>query len=574
MLLGRLMKMGKKYWGYLAIAILSMVLLTAVQLYPPQLIRGLIGMISSNDVNLGKNSVHIALLLLVAYAGQWGFGFIRSYITHLAAWNFVSDLRVRAYDKLQQLSLGYYHDKQTGQLIARVANDTQEMEVLIAHAIPDLIISVLTLIGVATILFFINVQLTLYTFITMPLFIYLVTRFAKKVFPQFRQAHQVRGEFYAILNDNISGMREIQAFNQQESEYERVEEKSKYHISFLMNALKLSAFFHPTINFVTQLGTVIVVGVGGILASNGQMPVQDIVAFMLYLNMFYQPIGTLARLNEDMQNSLAAAARVFDIIDAESDVKEKDDAIVMPKGKGNIKFEDVSFSYVDGIPVIKNLDLEINAGEMVAFVGQTGVGKTTIANLINRFYEQQHGRILIDGMDIRDVTLQSLRDNISMVMQDVFLFNGTVAENIAYGVKKASHDEIKAAAKKANADEFIDKLEDGYETIIGERGVRLSGGQKQRLAIARAILRDAPILILDEATAAVDMATERLIHQAIDVVAQSRTTIIIAHRLATVKNADKIVVLEDGEIVEQGTHAELMGKGGVYSDFCSLQFTE
>lgn len=567
------MKMGKQYWGYLTIAILSMILLTAVQLYPPQLIRSLIGMMSDQDPNLVHNAINIALLLLAAYAAQWGLGFVKAYITHVAAWNFVSYLRVRAYNKLQQLSLGYFHDKQTGQIMSRVATDTQELEVLIAHAIPDLIISVLTLIAVASILLSINTQLALYTFIPMPFFAYLVTRFAKRVFPQFKQAHQVRGEFFAMLNDNISGMREIQAFNKQENEYEKVEEKSREHITHLLNALRMSAFFHPSMNFVAQLGTVIVVGVGGILAAQGNMPVKDMVAFMLYLGMFYQPISTLARLNEDMQNALAAAQRVFDIIDAESDVREASNALELPKVKGQIKFEDVSFSYVEEIPVIKNLNLEINAGEMVAFVGQTGVGKTTIASLINRFYEQQKGNIFIDGVDIRDVTLHSLRDNISMVMQDVFLFNGTVAENIAYGVKKASREAIMDAAKKANADEFIDKLEDGYDTVIGERGIKLSGGQKQRLAIARAILRDSPILILDEATAAVDMATERLIHEAINVVAQSRTTIIIAHRLATVKNAHKIVVLDRGEIVEIGTHETLVDKGGIYSDFCAMQFT-
>ncbi len=568
----RLMRMGRKYWGYLGIAILSMLLLTTAQLIPPYLLRNFISFISNKSANLPEISIKIALILLAAYGAQMVFTFLRSYITHVAAWNFVSDLRVKVYEKLQKLSLRYYHDKQTGQILARVANDTQELEVIIAHAVPDLIVSILTLLAVTAILLFINVQLTLYTFITMPFFIFLATRFAKKVFPQFRQAHQVRGEFYALLNDNISGMREIQAFNKQDSEYEKVKDKSRHHITFLLNALKLSAFFHPTMNFAAQIGTVIVVGAGGFLASQDGLPVEDIVAFMLYLNMFYQPLSTLARLNEDLQNSLAAAQRVFDIIDAQPDVKDKPNAITMPKVKGNIQFKNVNFSYVDDIPIIKNLNLDIAAGEMVAFVGQTGVGKTTIVSLINRFYEQKEGQILIDGIDIRDVTLRSLRDNISMVMQDVFLFNGTVAENIAYGVNKASMQKIKEAAKKANADEFIEKLENGYDTITGERGVKLSGGQKQRLAIARAILRDTPILILDEATAAVDTATERLIHQAINEVAKSRTTIIIAHRLATVKNADKIVVLDKGEIVEMGTHDELIKKGGIYTKLCSMQF--
>lgn len=568
----RIIKSGKKYWGYILITLAAMVALTTLQLVSPNLIKNLIALITENDPNLGEKALKIALILAATYIGQWVFGFLKAYISHLAAWNFVSDLRVKAYDKLQRLSIGYYHDKQTGQILSRVANDTAELEALIAHAIPDLIVSVLTLVGVVVILLFINVQLTLYTFITMPVFIYLAVKFATKVRPQFKQAHQMRGEFYALLNDNISGMREIQVFNKQEYEHNQVENKSRQHISFLLHALKLSAFFHPTMNFVAHVGTVIVVGVGGMLASGGKIDVAEIVAFMLYINMFYQPIQTLARLNEDLQNSLAAAQRVFELIDSKSQVEEKADAVSLPQTTGHITFDNVKFHYVEDIPVIKQLDLDIKAGQMIAFVGETGVGKTTIASLINRFYDPVEGEILIDGVNIKDVTLQSLRDNISMVMQDIFLFNGTVADNIGYGAKGASFEQVVEAAKKANAHEFILKLEKGYDTIIGERGVKLSGGQKQRLAIARAILRDTPILILDEATSAVDMGTERLIHEAIETVSQNRTTIVIAHRLATVKNADRIIVLEKGEVLESGTHDELIKLGGAYSKFCEMQF--
>ena len=571
-LIMRILSAGKKYWGYIVATLVSMVLLTAFQLISPNLIKKLISLISENDPQLGDKALKIALVLGVTYIGQWVFGFCKAYLSHLAAWNFVSELRVKAYDKLQHLSIGYYHDKQTGQILSRVANDTAELETLIAHAVPDLIVSILTLVGVVTILLFINVQLTLYTFITMPVFIYLAIKFATKVRPQFKEAHQMRGEFYALLNDNISGMREIQVFNKQEYEHQQVDKKSKEHIGFLLKALKLSAFFHPSMNFVAQLGTAIVVGVGGYLASQGSVDVSEIVAFMLYINMFYQPIQTLARLNEDLQNSLAAAQRVFELIDSKSEVEEKEDAKELPRTTGHIQFNNVKFHYVEDIPVIKQLDLDIGSGQMIAFVGETGVGKTTIASLINRFYDPVEGEILMDGVNIKDVTLKSLRDNISMVMQDIFLFNGTVADNIGYGAKASTMDEIVEAAKKANAHEFILKLENGYDTIIGERGVKLSGGQKQRLAIARAILRDTPVLILDEATSAVDMGTERLIHQAIDAVAKDRTTIVIAHRLATVKNADRIIVLEKGEVIESGTHDELINLGGAYSRFCQMQF--
>ncbi|MDD4688171.1 MAG: ABC transporter ATP-binding protein [Eubacteriales bacterium] len=568
----RILKSGKKYWGYIFATLVSMVLLTGLQLVAPNLIKNFITLVSNNDPQLGNKAFKIAIVLCCTYLGQWVLGFCKSYLSHLAAWSFVSELRVKAYNKLQHLSIGYYHDKQTGQIISRVANDTAELETLIAHAVPDMIVSILTLMGVVTILLFINISLTLYTFITMPLFIYLAVKFATKVRPQFKQSHQIRGEFYALLNDNISGMREIQVFNKQEYEHSQVKKKSKEHIGFLLGALRLSAFFHPTMNFVAQVGTAIVVGVGGYLASQGSIDVAEIVAFMLYINMFYQPIQTLARLNEDLQNSLAAAQRVFELIDSKSEVEEKENAIVLPRTTGHIKFDKVMFSYVDDIPVIKHLDLDIKPGEMIAFVGETGVGKTTIASLINRFYDPVAGEITLDGINIKDVTLKSLRDNISMVMQDIFLFNGSVADNIGYGAENSTMDEIIEAAKKANAHEFILKLENGYDTVIGERGVKLSGGQKQRLAIARAILRDTPILILDEATSAVDMGTERLIHQAIDAVAKNRTTIVIAHRLATVKNADKIIVLEKGEVIENGTHDELIKLGGAYSRFCQMQF--
>ncbi len=572
-LIVRIMKTGKKYWIYIAATFVSMVLLTMLQLVAPNLIKNLIALITDKDPMLAQKAVKIAIVLAVIYIGQWVMGFFKAYLSHVAAWNFVSELRVKAYDKLQQLSIGYYHDKQTGQILSRVANDTAELETLIAHAIPDLIVSILTLVGVIVILLFINIPLTLYTFITMPIFIYLAFKFATKVRPQFKASHQIRGEFYALLNDNISGMREIQVFNKQEYEHGQVEKKSHQHISYLLRALKLSAFFHPTMNFIAQLGTVIVVGAGGIFAAGGSMDAAEIVAFMLYINMFYQPISTLARLNEDLQNSLAAASRVFELIDSESQVQERKNAITLPRTTGHIEFKNVRFQYVENIPVIKHLELDIKPGQMIAFVGETGVGKTTIASLINRFYDPVEGEILLDEINIKDVTLKSLRDNISMVMQDIFLFNGSVAENIGYGAnKKCSMAQIIDAAKKAHAHEFILKLENGYDTIIGERGVKLSGGQKQRLAIARAILRDTPILILDEATSAVDMGTERLIHQAIDAVAQNRTTIIIAHRLATVKNADKIIVLEKGEVVESGTHDELIKQGGAYSRFCEMQF--
>jgi len=326
-----------------------------------------------------------------------------------------------------------------------------------------------------------------------------------------------------------------------------------------------NALFHPGIEFLTSLGTVIVVGIGGYLSMKGDMPIADVIGFLMYLSIFYQPLAVLSRLFEDVQISHAGALRIFEVLDAESDVKEKPDATVLEKCDGNIEFENVSFRYIEEEPVLSDISFAAKPGEMVAVVGPTGVGKTTIVSLMERFYDPQSGSIRIDGADIRDLTIESLRSQISMVLQDVFLFNGTIAENIAYGVKNAAQEQIEEAARIACADEFIRQMPQGYKTTIGERGVRLSGGQKQRLSIARAVLRDTPVLILDEATSSVDMETELQIQRAIENLTGSRTIIVIAHRLSTIISADQILVLDKGAIIEKGNYNNLMAQNGVFA---------
>jgi len=572
----KLIKIAKPYWGYLLLSVISLLAITGLNLLGPWLVRSLIAIITNikNYSNPQKDILRISLLLIASYIGGIIFQFLRSYYSHYAAWHLVADVRMMVYDKLQKLSFRYFLDKQTGQLMSRVVNDTANLEMLIAHAVPDLLSNLLILIGVATILFIINPILASLSLIPIPFLLLSSTFFAKKIMPIFRKAQKAIADLNADLQDNLSGIREIQLFNKQEKEYEKIRDKVYKHINYLLSALKLIAIFHPTVGFLSSLGNLIVVSVGGIMALRGKILVQDIVGFLLYLNMFYQPINALSQILENIQQALAGAERVFEVLETEPEIKEKEDAIELKNVKGKITFENVSFSYNPGIPVLKNISFQINPGEMVAFVGPTGVGKTTIMYLLNRFFDPNTGSIKIDDIDIKDVTLKSLHENISMVLQDVFLFNGTIFDNIAYGKENATLEEVIKAAKIAHAHEFIENLPKGYFTEIGERGIKLSGGQKQRLAIARAVLKNSPILILDEATSSVDTETESEIQKAINNLAGTRTILIIAHRLSTVKRADKIIVLKEGEIVEIGSHEELMKRKGLYYKLCSVQFAE
>lgn len=570
----RLVRYARPYWKYLIIAVISTFSITGLNLIGPWLIRDLIGVVTNLNryTNAKELIVRLSIILTLTYIARTVFQFLSSYLSHYGAWQLVAYMRVLVYEKLQKLSLRYYHDKQTGQLMSRVINDTATFEMLIAHALPDLFTNALILLGVTIILFIMNPILAFLSLVPIPFLVYGGAVFTKRILPSFRFAQRALADLNADLQDNLSGIREIQAFNQQEREIGKIKNRAYEHATALIGALKLSAIFHPVLNFFSSIGTVIVVSLGGIMAIKGKLPVEDIVGFILYLSMFYQPITALGQVLENLQQALAGAERVFEVLDTEPDVKEKEHAIDLKNIKGKITFEHVNFSYNNEKPVLEDISFTINPGQMVAFVGPTGVGKTTIMSLINRFYDVDSGSIKIDDIDIREVSLRSLRNNISMVLQDVFLFNGTIAENIAYGNEKATMDDIINAAKIACAHDFIMQMPDGYDTYIGERGIKLSGGQKQRISIARAVLKNSPILILDEATSSVDAETEREIQNAINNLAGSRTILIIAHRLSTVKKADNIIVLKDGRIVEQGKHEDLIKRKGLYHYLCSMQF--
>ena len=563
----KLILMAKKYWCTIGIASIGVVGAALLNLITPAIVRQLTGALTDGSID-EKALLIFAAVLAGAYLLRAGCRWLALAVSHVAAWSFVGELTAKVYEKLQGLSMRYYQNKQTGQLMSRMINDSQQAHMLIAHALPDLVGNVIVIIGVAIVLFTINPMLAAIMLVPVPLVFWAGTFFSKKVAPLFRINQEVLGELNAVTQDNLSGMKEIQAFSQERLELDKMLALCKHYSHVNIRANYANALFQPGTEFLISLGTVVLVGIGGYMAMRGRMSIADVIGFVMYLGIFYQPLAALSRLFEDVQVAYAGAVRIFEVLDAESDVQEKQDAITLNDCAGKIAFEHVSFYYEKEEPVLSDISFTAQPGEMVAIVGPTGVGKTTIVSLIERFYDPQSGGIKIDGADIRDLTIESLRANISMVLQDVFLFNGTIEQNIAYGAAGATREQVERAAKTACADDFIRQTPQGYDTVIGERGTRLSGGQKQRLAIARAVLRDTPILILDEATSSVDMETEQQIQKAIENLAGSRTVIVIAHRLSTIKSADQILVLDKGAIIEQGGYDALIAQGGAFARLC------
>ena len=567
-------RFARRYIFALAVTVVSMLLLIGVQLAIPWSVKSLIDAITNRVDDPGTMAylTGLSLAVLGVFLARAALSFTRSYMSHVAGWSVVADLRKFLYEHLQRLTLRFYEERQTGQLMSRVINDTDLFEALIAHAVPDVAVNLLTLIAVSVMLFILNWRLALFCLIPIPLVILSLRVYARYVLPAFKARQRALGDLNAILNDNLSGIREIKAFTREQEESGRVGDGIDLFKRTNLSALRLMAIFQPFIDFTSSLGVLVVIYFGGKMVLDHVLKVSDLVAFYLYLETFYQPVRNLSGAWEQIQTALAGADRVGELLKEEPELEKRPDPIQLTRRtEGHLVFKNVNFHYIPGETVLENINLDIPAHSVVALVGPTGVGKSTLASLIPRFYDVVSGVIELDGHDIRDLTIESLRRQTSIVLQDVFLFHGSVRENILFGRPDASDDEMIAAAKIANAHEFIDDLPNGYETMIGERGVKLSGGQKQRLSIARAVLKDAPILILDEATSSVDTHTELLIQEAIERLMKGRTTIIIAHRLSTIRNADNIVVLEGNGIVEMGRHSDLLKQRGKYYQLVNIQ---
>ncbi|MDR0906317.1 MAG: ABC transporter ATP-binding protein/permease [Oscillospiraceae bacterium] len=571
-ILWRLSRETRGYRAIIAAAVITIILASGVSLIAPNVLTRIITMIQEGVTLADMPAVaKLSVLLLALYAVTQALRAANNILAHKAAWNIVENVRVKVYAKLQTFSTEYFASVHTGDLMSRIVSDTGTLELLYAHIIPQTVSDLLTLVGVTVILFTMNARLAALTCIPIPLLLLSSWVYIKKIRPIFRGRQKVLGTINTRLHDNFDGIKEIRAFGQEKREEAFLHDGFRQFTTITLKGLFRGAFYGPSLVLLGNLGTVIVLGVGGYFSFLGDITPAYVIGFIFYLNLFYSPIMSLAERVEPMQEAIAGAERVVEILDTPPTIVNADGAVPIDTCRGEITFEDVDFYYDAAKPILKNINVEIKPGTFTAFVGPTGVGKSTMVNLAARFYDPIDGRVKLDGVDLRELTLESLRKNIAFVPQDTFLFNMSIAENIAYARPDATEAEIVRAAEIARIHNDILEMPEGYASITGERGVKLSGGQKQRIAIARAVLCGASVLILDEATSSVDAETERMIQHSIDELAGTHTIIAIAHRLSTIINADQICVFHEGEITERGTHAELMERGGLYRRMYELQ---
>ncbi len=508
----------------------------------------------------------IAILCIGAALLVWAGQYMETLFLSYAGQAILFRMRTEMFDHLHRLSMSFFDRNKVGKLMSRVQNDVSQLQELVTSEILSIVTNVLTLVGIACVMIIMNPRLALLTLTVVPvlaIIIFIWQKFARRAFIKIRQAISVVN---AQLQEGISGVRVTQSLSREGRSFEEFNNVNQAHLSANINAVRLQAVIAPAVQILSGIAFGLVLVFGGYQVLAGQMGPGVLITFLLYIQSFFRPVFELTMLYTELQRAMASGARIFELLDIEPEIKDSAQAIEVPPVKGELKFHQVSFAYQPGVEVLHDIDLIVNPGETVAVVGRTGAGKSSLMNLIARFYEVERGEITVDGYDVRSVTQQSLRRQIGIVPQDPFLFSGSIEDNIRYGHIEASHQEVIKAAKTAGAHAFITHLERGYDTPVGERGGNLSAGQRQLICLARAILANPPILILDEATSNVDTNTERLMQKSLRRLVQGRTCIIIAHRLSTVTNADRIIVLEQGKIAEIGSHQELLAKQGLYYD--------
>ncbi len=567
--LKRLLTYVRPYWKVLVGVSALLLLRTGLALLPPLVQKRVVDhVIAAGDLS---SLAFLIGVLIVTHALSQLVAFGDLYLRHAIGERFIFDLRVRIYEHLQQLSLAFYEGTSTGELMSRVTNDVNALEQFVTHGVALTAVDLLRLLGASAVLVALNWRLALVMLVPLPLMAVGLWIFNHRARPIYRRVRDRLGDINATLQDKLAGIRVVQAFEREEEELRHFREVSRDYLQERVEAIRTWSTFFPALHFVSALGGALVLGFGARMVVNEELTLGTLVAFLSYIISFYEPLRRLTEVDNTFQQAIAAGERIFELLDTTSEIQDSLEAICLDEIEGDVVFDQVHFRYGEGDKVLKDVSFHIAPGEMVALVGPSGAGKTSIANLLCRFYDPERGQVQVDGHDLREVKVRTLRQHIAVVLQDTFLFNTTVRDNLRYGKLDASEEEMIAAAQAAYAHDFIRDLPDGYDTEIGERGVRLSGGQKQRLALARAILADPRILILDEATSSVDAEAEYLIQQALDEVLKGRTALVIAHRLSTVRDADKIIALEAGHIQEVGSHRDLVARDGLYSQLYQRQ---